>query len=290
MLAKEAQTNLLCGVPMAWMTRWPGSFPIFFDSAQGAHFTDVDGLSYIDFCLGDTGAMTGHALPQVAEALYAQAQRGITTMLPSVDAAWVGAELARRFGLPFWQMAMTATDANRFVLRFARHLTGRSKVLVFERDIHTGRFRRMDDYPRLALATVDTHDLPPLVGWLQQRDIVLRSEVGDLTDPQQQRAMHDARASDRHALIEMLIEAGLLPIASRDQLDAETLIAALHTFIRRTPSSLVGLSLDDLARESEPVNIPGIWQDKYPSWTRRMRETLEELLGDPGTIAMLGER
>jgi 4-alpha-glucanotransferase len=163
-----------------------------------------------------------------------------------------------------------------------------SKVLVFERDVHTGRFRRMEDYPRLALATVDTHDLPPLVGWLQQRDIVLRSEVGDLTDPEQQRAMHDARASDRHALIEMLIEAGLLPEASRGQVDAETLIAALHTFIRRTPSSLVGLSLDDLARESEPVNIPGIWQDKYPSWTRRMRETLEKLLSDPGTVAMLG--
>jgi len=131
-LAKEAQANLLCGVPMAWMTRWPGSFPVFFDTAQGAHFTDVDGLGYIDFCLGDTGAMTGHGLVQVAEALYAQAKRGITTMLPSVDAAWVGAELARRFGLPLWQMAMTATDANRFVLRFARHITGRPKVLVFD--------------------------------------------------------------------------------------------------------------------------------------------------------------
>jgi glutamate-1-semialdehyde 2,1-aminomutase len=131
-LAKEAQANLLSGVPMAWMTRWPGSFPIFFDTAHGAHFTDVDGLDYIDFCLGDTGAMTGHGLAQVAEALFTQAMRGITTMLPSVDAAWVGAELARRFGLPVWQMAMTATDANRFVLRFARHLTGRRKVLVFD--------------------------------------------------------------------------------------------------------------------------------------------------------------
>jgi glutamate-1-semialdehyde 2,1-aminomutase len=131
-LAKEAQANLLSGVPMAWMTRWPGSFPIFFETARGAHFTDVDGLDYIDFCLGDTGAMTGHGLPEVAEALYAQAMRGITTMLPSIDAAWVGAELARRFALPVWQMAMTATDANRFVLRFARHLTGRRKVLVFD--------------------------------------------------------------------------------------------------------------------------------------------------------------
>ena len=131
-LAKEAQANLLGGVPMAWMTRWPGSFPVFFDTAYGAHFTDADGLDYIDFCLGDTGAMTGHGLSQVADALHAQASRGITTMLPSVDAAWVGAELARRFGLPVWQMAMTATDANRFVLRFARHLTGRPKVLVFD--------------------------------------------------------------------------------------------------------------------------------------------------------------
>ncbi len=146
-LAKEAQANLLGGVPMAWMTRWPGSFPVFFDTAYGAHFTDADGLDYIDFCLGDTGAMTGHGLTQVADALHAQASRGITTMLPSVDAAWVGAELARRFGLPVWQMAMTATDANRFVLRFARHLTGRPKVLVFDWCYHGS----VDE----ALATLD---------------------------------------------------------------------------------------------------------------------------------------
>ena len=131
-LAREARTTLLGGVPMAWMTRWPGAFPLFFDHAAGARFTDVDGHEYVDFCLGDTGAMTGHALPQVADALHRQAQRGITTMLPSTDATWVGGELARRFGLPRWQMAMTATDANRFVLRFARFLTGRSKILVFD--------------------------------------------------------------------------------------------------------------------------------------------------------------
>ena len=131
-MAAEARTNLLGGVPMAWMTRWPGAFPLFFDEAHGARFTDVDGHEYVDFCLGDTGAMTGHALPQVAEALFTQASRGITTMLPNADAAWVGAELARRFGLPIWQMAMTATDANRFVLRYSRFLTGRPKVLVFD--------------------------------------------------------------------------------------------------------------------------------------------------------------
>ena len=117
---------------MAWMTRWPGSFPLFMASASGGHLTDVDGLDYVDFALGDTGAMCGHALPQVTEALAAQAARGITTMLPSADAVWVAAELARRFRLPRWQLAMTATDANRFALRLARYLTGRPKVAVFD--------------------------------------------------------------------------------------------------------------------------------------------------------------
>ena len=130
--AEQARRHLLGGVPMPWMTRLPGSFPLFFEEAEGAHFVDVDGHEYVDFCLGDTGAMAGHALEQVADALAYQARRGITTMLPSDDAPWVAEELSRRFGLPIWQMAMTATDANRFVLRFARHLTGRSKILVMD--------------------------------------------------------------------------------------------------------------------------------------------------------------
>ena len=117
---------------MPWMTRWPGAFPVFFDSASGARLTDVDGIEYVDLCLGDTGAMTGHALPQVTEAVARQAGAGITTMLPSQDATWVGEELARRFGLPTWQLAMSATDANRFVLRFARHLTGRPRIAVMD--------------------------------------------------------------------------------------------------------------------------------------------------------------
>ncbi len=131
-LAEQARGSLLAGVPMPWMTRWPGSFPVFFETANGARFTDVDGQDYVDLCLGDTGAMTGHALPQVADAVAERARTGITTMLPSSDAAWVGEELARRFGLPRWQMAMTATDANRFALRFARHLTGRPRIAVMD--------------------------------------------------------------------------------------------------------------------------------------------------------------
>ena len=131
-LATRARGSLLAGVPMPWMTRWPGSFPVFVDHARGARFTDVDGIEYVDLCLGDTGAMTGHALPQVADVVAAKARNGITTMLPSPDAPWVGEELTRRFGLPRWQLAMTATDANRFALRFARHLTGRPKVCVMD--------------------------------------------------------------------------------------------------------------------------------------------------------------
>ena len=131
-LAGQARGPLLAGVPMPWMTRWPGSFPVFAASATGARLVDVDGNEYVDLCLGDTGAMTGHALPAVADAVTRRAQHGLTTMLPSDDALWVAQELARRFGLPQWQFAMTATDANRFVLRFARHLTGRPRIAVMD--------------------------------------------------------------------------------------------------------------------------------------------------------------
>ncbi len=131
-LFAAACEHMLGGVPMPWMTRWPGAFPVFFATASGAHVTDVDGRDYVDFCLGDTGAMVGHASPELADALHRQAGRGVTTMLPNEDANWVAGELHRRFGLPLWQMAMTATDANRFVLRFARHLTGRPKIAVMD--------------------------------------------------------------------------------------------------------------------------------------------------------------
>jgi glutamate-1-semialdehyde 2,1-aminomutase len=131
-LFARAGEHLLGGVPMNWMRRWPGAFPVFVDSADGARFTDVDGHSYVDLCLGDTGAMTGHAPPATVAAVAARAPRGLTTMLPGEDAAWVGEELNRRFGLPLWQLALSATDANRFALRLARHATGRRKVLVFD--------------------------------------------------------------------------------------------------------------------------------------------------------------
>jgi glutamate-1-semialdehyde 2,1-aminomutase len=130
-LAEEAKGPLLSGVPMPWMIRWPGGFPVFAAEAQGARFTDVDGHEYVDFCLGDTAAMTGHSPEPTVRALREQAAKGITLMLPSEDALWVGRELTRRFGLARWQFALTATDANRFAIRLARELTGRPKILVF---------------------------------------------------------------------------------------------------------------------------------------------------------------
>ena len=130
-LARRAEESLLAGVPMPWMIRWAGGFPVFAAEAQGARFRDVDGHEYVDFCLGDTAAMTGHSPEPTVRAIAEQARKGITLMLPSEDALWVGRELARRFGPPRWQFALTATDANRFAIRLARELTGRPKILVF---------------------------------------------------------------------------------------------------------------------------------------------------------------
>jgi glutamate-1-semialdehyde 2,1-aminomutase len=130
-LFEQAKEHLLDGVPMNWMTRWASPFPLFVREAHGQRLTCADGHEYIDLCLGDTGAMTGHSPAATVEALRIQLDKGITTMLPSEDASWVGGELARRFGLRFWQDAMTATDANRFALRIARQITRRPKVLVF---------------------------------------------------------------------------------------------------------------------------------------------------------------
>ena len=131
LMFERAGGSLLGGVPMNWMTKWPGPFPVFVAEAHGAHFTDLDGNEYLDFCLGDTGAMTGHSPEPAVAALIEQGRHGLTFMLPTEDSIWVGEELKRRFGLPYWQFALTATDANRFSIRIAREITGRPKILVF---------------------------------------------------------------------------------------------------------------------------------------------------------------
>jgi len=130
-LFERARKSLLGGVPMNWMAKWAGAFPPFVRDASGAEFFDVDEHRYIDFCLGDTGAMTGHSPPATVSAVQEQVARGITLMLPSEDAVWVGEELQKRFQVPYWQFALSATDANRFSIRLARQITGRGKILVF---------------------------------------------------------------------------------------------------------------------------------------------------------------
>ena len=135
-LHERAQRSLLDGVPMNWMIKWAGAFPLYVDVAAGAHFTDVDGHEYIDFCLGDTGAMAGHGPAPTIAAIEHQLRRGITHMLPTEDAIWAGEELTRRFGLPYWQFTLTATDANRFSLRLARLITDRPLVAVHDRNYH----------------------------------------------------------------------------------------------------------------------------------------------------------
>jgi glutamate-1-semialdehyde 2,1-aminomutase len=185
---EEARAHLPGGVPMHWMVRWAGPFPIFVDHGQGAHFSCVDGHRYLDLCLGDTGAMTGHAPAATVEAVIEQARRGFTFMLPNENAIWVAQELSRRFGLPFWQLALSATDANRFAIRLARHLTGRSKILVFNYCYHGSvdeTFISLHDGvpgaragnigpgvdPTLTTRVVEFNDIPALEAALAHQDV-----------------------------------------------------------------------------------------------------------------------
>jgi glutamate-1-semialdehyde 2,1-aminomutase len=148
-LHEQAKASLLDGVPMNWMSEWASPFPLFVDEASGARFRCVDGHDYVDFCLGDTGAMAGHGPAPTIAAVERQMRRGITHMLPTEDAIAAGQELGRRFGLPLWQFTMTATDANRFSIRLARQITGRSKILVHDECYHGS----VDE----TLATLDPH-------------------------------------------------------------------------------------------------------------------------------------
>ena len=187
-LFERARKSMIGGVPMNWMIEWPGPFPIFGREAKGATITDVEGHRYIDFCLGDTGAMFGHSPPATVAAAARQMRQGITTMLPTEDSIRVGEELARRFGVPYWQIAMTATDANRFALRMAREATGRRKVLVFNGCYHgtvdEALVRLVDGRvvpregampppvdPEATTRVIEFNDLPTLEAALAPRDV-----------------------------------------------------------------------------------------------------------------------
>ncbi len=129
--AYGAAEHLFGSVPMTWMNKKAGGFPLYFASGRGNRVTDIDGHEYLDFALGDTGAMAGHSPAPVVDAVTRRVSElgGLATMLPTTDAEWVGAELSRRFGMDAWSFSLTATDANRWAIRLVRALTGRSKIL-----------------------------------------------------------------------------------------------------------------------------------------------------------------
>ncbi len=135
-LSVQASAHWLRGVPMHWMVDWGPPFPLFIEEAQGVTLKDADDNIYADFCLGDTGAMFGHSPKAIAECLAREGAKGLTTMLPSSDAIEVGQLLNDRFGLPYWQVTATASDANRAVIRWARAITGRKKILIFNHSYH----------------------------------------------------------------------------------------------------------------------------------------------------------
>ncbi|MFL5577833.1 MAG: 4-alpha-glucanotransferase, partial [Gemmatimonadaceae bacterium] len=166
-----------------------------------------------------------------------------------------------------------------------------SKVLYFERDAH-GAFRPAGDYARMALATANTHDMATLAGFWRGRDLELRREVGQLPDAKEERAARRARAEERVALLALLRAEGLLPppgdSGAPDEPGDLALRAAVHAFLRRTPSWLVGLSLDDLVGEVDPVNVPGVGPDRFASWTRRLATPVESLGADPDVARALG--
>ena len=190
-LAERAGAHFVGGVPMSWMRIWNGGFPIFVDRAHGSTLVDVDGIEYVDLCLGDTGALTGHAHPRVTEALCEQMKKGITHMLPTEDAVWVGGELHRRFGLPYWQVLMTASDANRMALKIAREVTGRKRILAFNFCYHgsvdetlcvslfgntmtmPGAPGPMVQNPALTTELVEFNDIPALEKALAKGDIAV---------------------------------------------------------------------------------------------------------------------
>ena len=174
-LAKQAAKHFLYGVPMHWMNDWGTPSPLFVASANGAHFTCADAIKYTDFCLGDTGAMFGHSPPAVAKAIAEQAQKGFTAMLPSTLAPNVGEALSDFFGLDYWQLATTATDANRFVLRWARAVTNRKKVLVFD-----GCYHGTIDDAMVDMALGDDTMLDTINGKVNNRQSLL-GQVQDLT-------------------------------------------------------------------------------------------------------------
>jgi glutamate-1-semialdehyde 2,1-aminomutase len=299
------------GVPMHWMKDWPTPFPIMVEQAKGATVTDIDGNRLDDFCLGDTGSMFGHSPAPVARAVRRQAGRGLTYMLPSQDALAVGTLLQQKFDLPHWQIATTATDANRFALRVARAVTGRDKILVFNGCYHgaveetmvrlkegkpvnrpglAGEFRDLTQRTKI----VEFNDVPALEAALADRDVacvitepVLTNSCMVLPDP----GFHDTlrrltRAAGTLLLIDEThtVSTGLGGYTRAHRLEPDLFVLG-KPVAGGVPASIWGMTEDVASRfaaynrAKEPgYSGMGTTLSANPLQFAAMRATLEEVM------------
>lgn len=304
-------SGYLDGVPMHWMSDWPTPFPIVVEQARGATITDIDGHELDDFCLGDTGSMFGHSPTPIARAIRRQAGRGLTYMLPSDDALAVGRLLPEKFGLPQWQIATTATDANRFALRVARAVTGRPKILVFNGCYHgsvdetmvrlvdgrpanrpglAGEFRDLTQ----GTAIVEFNDLPALERALAARDVacvitepVLTNSCMVLPEPGFHAGVRQAtRAAGTLLLIDEThtVSTGIGGYTARHGL-APDLFVLGKPIAGGVPAAIWGIS-DEVARRYAAYNRTkqpgysgmGTTLSANPLQFAAMRATLEEVM------------
>src|SRR5689334_8427667 len=320
-LFDRATSSLVDGVPMNWMVRWAGGFPPFVERADGAHVTCVDGHAYVDFCLGDTGAMAGHSPAPTVAAVRGQLDRGITHMLPTGDAIAAGEELARRFGLPLWQFTITATDANRFAIRLARHLTGRSKIVVHDHCYHGSvdeTFATRDAagrvvpshgsigppvHPGQTTRVVDFNDVGDLEAALADRDVAAvlvepaLTNVGIvLPEPGYNEAVRDLTRRTGTLLINdetHTICAGPGGMTARDGLEPDLLVIG-KTIGGGIPAGTYGMTHEVAARlggriERDVSDIGGIGGTLagYALSTAAIRATLGEVLTEEAFDRMI---
>ena len=289
-LWREARAHMPDGVPMLWMAKWPGSWPVFVDRAAGAHFTSVDGIDHVDLCLGDTGAMCGHAPRPAVLAIADQLARGSTTMLPTADAATAAALLAERFGLPSWQFTLSATDANRSLIRYARHVSGRPRVLVIDHSYHGSvdeAFATLDDDglvvarrgnigPPVPLAettvVVPFNDAPALEAALRRRDVaavLIEPAMTNIGIVLPEAGWHDAlRALCTETGTLLIIDethtlcAGPGGMTQRDGLEPDAVVVG-KTIGGGIPAGAYGMTADFAARvraslELEDIDVGGV--------------------------------
>lgn len=309
----------LAGVPMHWMRDWPMPFPFVVTKAKGATITDIDGNELADFCLGDTGSMFGHSPAPVEKAIRRQARRGLTYMLPSEDALEVGRLLGSRFGLPLWQIATTATDANRFALRVARAVTGRDRILVFNGCYHgavdetmvrlkdgrpvnrpglAGEFRDLTARTRI----VEFNDVPALEQALAHGDVacviaepVMTNSCMVLPDPGFHAALRDA--TRRHGTLLLIDETHTISTGPGGYTRAHGLEPDLFVLGKPVaggvPASVWGMAADVAARwaayqaTKEPgYSGMGTTLSANPLQFAAMRATLEEVMTDDAYARM----